>query len=79
MPKDDPRRRSPRKHGQAKKKPAKVKKQAEEPLPRIDWDADKSAATYDLIAQMEVKENRLVLFGKQGDEVRPQNRSLTVL
>ncbi|KAJ7315627.1 hypothetical protein DFH08DRAFT_657276, partial [Mycena albidolilacea] len=42
--------------------------QAEEPFPRIEWDADKSAATYDLITQMEVKENRLLLFGKQGDE-----------
>jgi hypothetical protein len=40
---------------------AKVKQQAEEPLPRIEWDVDKSAATYDLIAQMEVKENYLEL------------------
>ncbi|KAJ7301637.1 hypothetical protein DFH08DRAFT_978574 [Mycena albidolilacea] len=65
MPKDEPHHHLPRKHGQVKKKP---KKQTEELLSRIDWDADKSAAMYDLIAQMEVKENHLVLFGKQGDE-----------
>ncbi|KAJ7321038.1 hypothetical protein DFH08DRAFT_970335 [Mycena albidolilacea] len=73
-PKDSPPRRSLRKHGQAKQKPASVKKQAEEPFPRIEWDADK----YDLIAQMEVKENRLVLFGKQGDENTPGESKIAV-
>ncbi|KAJ7129130.1 hypothetical protein C8R46DRAFT_1143499 [Mycena filopes] len=54
-----PLRRSPRKHT-AEKKPKS--------LGRIDWDADSSEMTFELITQMEVKENRLVLFGKQGHE-----------
>ncbi|KAJ7809439.1 hypothetical protein B0H13DRAFT_2221068 [Mycena leptocephala] len=66
-----PLRRSPRKHGDSEKaKPviavkAKAGKQAEPALPRIDWSADEGALIWELIAQMEVKENRLVLFGKQ--------------
>ncbi|KAF8156400.1 hypothetical protein K438DRAFT_1777480 [Mycena galopus ATCC 62051] len=39
-------RRSPQKHGK------NVKVKAEEPLARIDWDADESAATYKLITQI---------------------------
>ncbi|KAJ7024727.1 hypothetical protein C8F04DRAFT_1301675 [Mycena alexandri] len=60
MPRAAPVRRSPRKH--------KTKKQAEAALGRIDWDADDAAKTYELITQMEVKANRLVLFGKEGTE-----------
>ncbi|KAK6974733.1 hypothetical protein R3P38DRAFT_2583646 [Favolaschia claudopus] len=64
-------RRSRRKHTQpkkaSKKAPAKKtrsKKQAEPPLPPIDWVADEYALVWALVGRMEVKENRLVLFGK---------------
>jgi hypothetical protein len=63
-------RRSPRK---PKNKDAKQKqgKKEEPPLPAIKWQADDGALIWSLIAQMEVKENRLVLFGKQDShEVR---------
>ncbi|KAJ7362685.1 hypothetical protein DFH08DRAFT_799707 [Mycena albidolilacea] len=55
-------RRSPRKH----KKPGtkKAAKQTEPALPTIKWGADDGALTWALIAQLEVKENRLVFFGK---------------
>ncbi|KAF8132663.1 hypothetical protein K438DRAFT_1642241 [Mycena galopus ATCC 62051] len=62
-------RRSPRKH----KKPGtkKAAKQAEPALPTIKWGADNGALTWALIAQLGVKENHLVLFGKDSkDELR---------
>ncbi|KAJ7618839.1 hypothetical protein DFH06DRAFT_1061721 [Mycena polygramma] len=67
-------RRSPRKHTSvAAKQPksaAAIKKAArgkkdEPPLPRIDWSANEGALTWGVIAEMDRKENRLVLFGKQ--------------
>ncbi|KAJ6490022.1 hypothetical protein C8R45DRAFT_929312 [Mycena sanguinolenta] len=60
-----PPRRSPRKHNGTTEKPVKSGKPKEPPIPRIEWLANKGALTWALIAQMEVKENRLVLFGKQ--------------
>ncbi|KAJ6506945.1 hypothetical protein C8R45DRAFT_1069843 [Mycena sanguinolenta] len=60
-----PPRRSPRKHKGTTEKPVKSGKPREPPLPRIEWLASEGALTWALIAQMEVKENRLVLFGKQ--------------
>ncbi|KAK6984661.1 hypothetical protein R3P38DRAFT_3231326 [Favolaschia claudopus] len=71
-------RRSPRKHTQpkkaSKKAPAKKtrsKKQAEPPLPPIDWVADEYALVWVLVGRMEVKENRLVLFGKDSTDDHP--------
>jgi hypothetical protein len=67
-------RRSPRKH----KKPGtkKAAKQTEPALPMIKWGADDGALTWALIAQLEVKENCLVLFGKdRKDEVRVNQSS----
>ncbi|KAK6969305.1 hypothetical protein R3P38DRAFT_2588336 [Favolaschia claudopus] len=68
-------RRSPRKHTQPKKAPKKApakktrgKKQAEPPLPPIDWKADESSLVWALVGRMEVKENRLVLFGKDSTD-----------
>ncbi|KAK6974738.1 hypothetical protein R3P38DRAFT_2811606 [Favolaschia claudopus] len=68
-------RRSRRKHTQpkkaSKKAPAKKtrsKKQAEPPLPPIDWVADEYALVWALVGRMEVKENRLVLFGKDSTD-----------
>ncbi|KAF7349806.1 hypothetical protein MVEN_01280800 [Mycena venus] len=63
-------RRSPRKHGKkgAAAGRKKAAKQAEPALPQIKWTADKGALTWALIAQMEVKENRLVLFGKESKD-----------
>ncbi|KAJ7608615.1 hypothetical protein DFH06DRAFT_1017570 [Mycena polygramma] len=56
-------RRSPRKS--TKSKTRKVEKKSEPPLPSIKWTADGGALIWALIAQLEVKENRLVLFGKE--------------
>ncbi|KAK7027727.1 hypothetical protein R3P38DRAFT_2939819 [Favolaschia claudopus] len=70
-------RRSPRKHTQSKKAPKSVpkkaaakkgKKNAEPPLPKINWKADEAALIWALIGRMEVKENRLVLFGKDSSD-----------
>ncbi|KAF7377321.1 hypothetical protein MSAN_00152700 [Mycena sanguinolenta] len=74
-----PPRRSPRKHKGPTEKPVKAAKPKEPPLPRIDWSANRGALIWDLIAQMEVKENRLVLFGKQDkDEKSIGDRKITV-
>ncbi|KAJ6490553.1 hypothetical protein DFH09DRAFT_1377302 [Mycena vulgaris] len=60
-------RRSPRKHD--KKKPsARAVKAVEPPLPKIKWSAENGTLTWALIGQMEVKDNRLVLFGKDSKD-----------
>ena len=53
-------RRSPRKHQASKK--AKVA--AEPDIGQIVWSADNGALIWALLAQIQVKDNRLVLFGK---------------
>jgi hypothetical protein len=64
--KKEPLRRSPRKH-QTKAPKKRIDK--EPPLPTIRWTEGDGELIWALIAQMEVKANRLVLFGMQGDEV----------
>ncbi|KAJ7436138.1 hypothetical protein B0H11DRAFT_1831189, partial [Mycena galericulata] len=66
MPKAVPLRRSPRKHEEKRKK--KGKREQEPSLPAIKWTADKGKLIWALIAEMERKENRLVLFGKEKNE-----------
>jgi len=71
-------RRSPRKLGQklkSRKKTEKKAPKAEPPLPKINWSANKGAVTWALIGQMEVKENRLVLFGKQSKDENTSGES----
>ncbi|KAJ7124037.1 hypothetical protein C8R46DRAFT_971700 [Mycena filopes] len=79
MPKPSP-RRSPRKHDQKAKKGAKGTKAGKEPtLPSIKWVADDGALTWALIEQMEVKQNRLVLFGKQDKSENTSGDSKTAV
>ncbi|KAJ7737632.1 hypothetical protein DFH07DRAFT_779312 [Mycena maculata] len=65
MPKAVPLRRSPRKHDE---KPKKSKREKEPPLPQIKWAADEGKLIWALITEMERKENRLVLFGREKNE-----------
>ncbi|KAJ6506230.1 hypothetical protein C8R47DRAFT_1192193 [Mycena vitilis] len=70
-------RRSPRKS--TKSKTQKVEKKSEPPLPSIKWTADGGALIWALIAQLEVKENRLVLFGKENKgEISPSHTGVVV-
>ncbi|KAJ7494069.1 hypothetical protein FB451DRAFT_450903 [Mycena latifolia] len=61
-----PIRRSPRKHSEAAepKKTKKTRANAEPELGTIPWAANGGALIWALLAKLQVKENRLVLFGK---------------
>ncbi|KAJ7429466.1 hypothetical protein B0H11DRAFT_2300612 [Mycena galericulata] len=61
-----PLRRSPRKHASdvSQKKTARGKAAPEPELGTISWGAEDGKLIWDLLAQMQAKENRLVLFGK---------------
>ncbi|KAJ7301738.1 hypothetical protein DFH08DRAFT_96508 [Mycena albidolilacea] len=58
-------RRSPRKHDKtAGTKTAKAKAPAEPELGSVAWSANEGALIWALLDEMQVKDNRLVLFGK---------------
>jgi hypothetical protein len=58
-------RRSPRKHNKtAGTKTAKAKVPAEPELGPVAWSANEGALIWALLDEMQVKDNRLVLFGK---------------
>ncbi|KAJ6495005.1 hypothetical protein DFH09DRAFT_350241 [Mycena vulgaris] len=67
-----PLRRSPRKH---KRQTVKAVKDAEPALPPIKWGADGGKLIWLLIRQLEDKQNRLVLFGKQSKDENTSGES----